>query len=41
MGTRSTSVIKDPNVAKHMSLLQDKYDIVSTNKDLNIIVFVL
>jgi hypothetical protein len=25
MSTRSTSIFKDPNVAKHLSLLHDKY----------------
>jgi hypothetical protein len=29
MITRSTSIFKDPNVAKHLSLLHDKYVIVS------------
>ena len=32
MSTRSTSIFKDPNVAKHLSLLHDKYVIVSTDK---------
>jgi hypothetical protein len=32
---RSTSIFKDPNVAKHPSLLQDKYIIVSTDKTPN------
>ena len=32
MGTRSTSIFKDPNVAKHLSLLHDKYVIVSADK---------
>ena len=41
MSTRSTSIFKDTNVAKHMSLLQDKYDIVSTDRDPNNIVFLL
>jgi hypothetical protein len=29
MSTRSTSIFKDPNVAKHLYLLHDKYVIVS------------
>jgi hypothetical protein len=32
MSTRSTSIFKDPNVAKHLSLLHDKYVIVSADK---------
>ena len=40
MSTRSTSVFKDPNVAKHLSLLHDKYVIVSADKAPNNIVFV-
>jgi hypothetical protein len=32
MSTRSTSIFKDPNVAKHLSLLHDKYIIVSADK---------
>ena len=40
MRTRSTSIFKDPNVAKHLSLLHDKYVIVSTDKATNNIVFV-
>jgi hypothetical protein len=32
MSMRSTSIFKDPNVAKHLSLLHDKYVIVSTDK---------
>ena len=32
MSTRSTSIFKDPNVAKHLSLLHDKYVIVSAYK---------
>jgi hypothetical protein len=32
MNTRSTSIFKDPNVAKHLSLLHDKYVIVSADK---------
>ena len=38
--TRSTSIFKDPNVAKHLSLLHDKYVIVSADKAPNNIVFV-
>ena len=40
MSTRSTSIFKDPNVAKHLSLLNDKYVIVSADKAPNNIVFV-
>ena len=40
MSTRSTSIFKDPNVSKHLSLLHDKYVIVSADKALNNIVFV-
>jgi len=40
MNTRSTSIFKDPNVAKHLSLLHDKHDIVSAEKAPNNIVFV-
>jgi hypothetical protein len=32
MSTRSTSIFKDPNVAKHLFLLHDKYVIVSADK---------
>ena len=32
MSTRSTSIFKDPNVAKHLSHLHDKYCIVSADK---------
>ena len=32
MSTRSTSIFKDPKVAKHLSLLHDKYVIFSTDK---------
>ena len=39
MSTRSTSIFKDPNVAKHLSLLHDKYVIVSADKAPNNIVF--
>ena len=38
--TRSTSIFKDPNVAKHLSLLHDKYVIVSADKAPNNIVCV-
>ena len=38
MSTRSTSIFKDPNVAKHLSLLHDKYVIVSADKPLTILV---
>ena len=40
IGTRSTSIYKDPNVAKHLSLLHDKYVIVSADKAPINIVFV-
>ena len=40
MSTRSTSIFKDPNVAKHLSLLHDKYVIVSADKVPNNIVVV-
>ena len=40
MSTRSTSIFKDPNVAKHLSLLHDKYVIVPADKVPNNIVFV-
>jgi hypothetical protein len=40
MSTRSTSIFKDPNVAKHLSLLHDKYVIVSADKAPNNLVFV-
>jgi hypothetical protein len=40
MSTRSTSIFKDPNVAKRLSLLHDKYVIVSADKAPNNIVFV-
>jgi hypothetical protein len=40
MSTRSTSNFKDPNVAKYMSLLHDKYVIVSADKAPNNIDFV-
>jgi hypothetical protein len=38
MSTRSTSIFKDPNVGKHLSLLHDKYVIVSVDKAPNNIV---
>jgi hypothetical protein len=40
MSTHSTSNFKDPNVAKHLSLLHDKYVIVFADKAPNNIVFV-
>jgi len=40
MSTHSTSVFKYPYVAKHLSLLYDKYVIVSPDKAPNNIVFV-
>ena len=40
MSTRSTSIFKDPNVAKHLSPLHDKYVIVSAEKAPSNIVFV-
>ena len=40
MITRSMSIFRDPNVAKHLSLLDDKYTIVSADKVPNNIVFV-
>jgi len=40
MSTRSASIFKYPNVAKHLSLLHDKYVIVSADKAPNYIVFV-
>ena len=40
MSTCSTSIFKDPNVAKHLSPLHDKYGIVSADKAPNNIVFV-
>jgi hypothetical protein len=39
MSTRSTSIFKDPNVAKHLSLLHDKYIIVSADKAPNNVCF--
>jgi hypothetical protein len=32
MSTRSTSIFKDPNVAKYLSLIHDKYVTVSADK---------
>ena len=40
MSTRSKSFLKDPNVAKHLFLLYDKYVIVSADKASKNIVFV-
>ena len=40
ISTRSTSIFTDPNVAKHLSLLHDKYVIVSADKALKILFFV-
>ena len=40
MSTRSTSIFKDLNVAKHLSLLHEKYLIVSADKTPINIVFV-
>jgi hypothetical protein len=40
MSTCSTSIFKDPNVAKHLSLLHDKYVTVSADKAPNTIIFV-
>ena len=40
MSTRSTSIFKDPNVAKNLFFLHDKYVIDSVDKAPNIIVFV-
>ena len=40
MSTRSTSIVKDPNVAKHLSFLHDKYVIVSPDMVPNNIAFV-
>jgi hypothetical protein len=37
MSNRSTSIFKDLNVAKHLSLLHDKYVIVSVDKALTIL----
>ena len=40
MSTGSTAIFKDPNVAKHLSLLHNKYAIVSADKAPNNVVFV-
>jgi hypothetical protein len=40
MSTRSTSIFKDPNVAKHLSLLHVRYVIFFADKAPNNIVFV-
>ena len=40
MRTRSTSIFKDPNVAKHLPLLHDTYGIGSADKAPNNIVCV-
>jgi hypothetical protein len=40
MNSRSTSIFKGPNVAKHLSLLHDKYYIVSADRTPINIVFV-
>ena len=40
MSTRFTSIFKDPNIVKHLSLLYDKYVIFSIDKAPNHIVFV-
>jgi hypothetical protein len=40
MSTRSTSIFKDTNVAKHLSLLHDKYVFASADKAHINIVFV-
>jgi hypothetical protein len=40
MSTRSTTIFKDPNVAKHLSLLHHKYVIVSPDKAPNNIIVV-
>ena len=40
MSTRSTTIFKDPNVAKHLSLLHAKYVVVSSDKAPNNIVCV-
>jgi hypothetical protein len=39
LSTRPTSIGKDTNVAKHLSLLHDKYVIISADKSHNNIVF--
>jgi hypothetical protein len=40
MSTRATSIFKDPNVAKHLSHLYDKYVVVPAEKGPNNILFV-
>ena len=40
IGTRATSILKDPNVAKHLSHLHAKYVAVPADKAPNNIVFV-
>ena len=40
MSTHFTSIFKDPNVAKHLFFLHDKYIIVSADKAPNNIVYV-
>ena len=40
MSTRAISIFKDPNVAKHLSRLHDKYIVVPVDKAPNNIVFV-
>ena len=40
MNIRSTSIYKDPNVAKHLYFLHDKYVIVPADKAPNNISFV-
>ena len=40
MSTRATSIFKDPNVAKHLSHLYDKYVVVPAEKGSNNILFV-
>ena len=39
MSTRTTSIFKDPNVAKHLSHFHDKYVVVPADKIPNHIVF--
>jgi len=40
MSTRTISIFKDPNVAKHLSHIHDKYVVVPVDKAPNNIVFV-
>ena len=40
MSIRATAIFKDPNVAKHLFLLYDKYVIFPADKTPNNIVFV-